>query len=295
MTGFGDASHQVDSYHYAVELRSLNNRYFKATIRLPEAILGLEGELEAHLRKKLSRGSITLAVRMYDSAGDITPTIHENTLAAYLKHIEVLQKKLSSANQNVSIDVAALLTLPGVLEPLDDEQTLIQKARPVLIGLTDQACGRLMTMRDTEGKAIADDLTKHRDVIHQRLDAVADRAPQVIEEYHQRLQKRIEEFVSRAGLEFEAKDLIHEVAVYAERADISEEVTRMIGHLEQFDEIIRSCDGEPAGRTLDFLAQELLREANTIASKSNDVFISRAIVDVKGAIDRIKEQVQNVE
>ena len=168
-------------------------------------------------------------------------------------------------------------------------------AKPILLKLTDEACNRLMNMRVTEGKTIADDLAKHQQVIRERLKSIAQRAPEVVEEYHQRLRSRIEEFVARAGLEVETKDLIHEVAVYAERADISEEVTRMTGHLEQFDEIIRSCDGEPAGRTLDFMAQELLREANTIASKSNDVLISRAIVDVKGAIDRIKEQVQNVE
>jgi uncharacterized protein (TIGR00255 family) len=124
---------------------------------------------------------------------------------------------------------------------------------------------------------------------------VLERAPRVVEEYHQRLRTRIDELLARAELKVDEKDLIREVAIFAERVDVSEETTRLKGHLDQFDNILSESGGEPAGRTLDFLSQELLREANTITSKSNDVLVSRAIVDVKGAIDRIKEQVQNVE
>jgi len=147
----------------------------------------------------------------------------------------------------------------------------------------------------TEGKLIAEDLAKQCRQIDTLLVEIRKRAPEVIEAYHQRLRLRIDELLARAQLKIEEKELIHEVAVFAEKADISEEISRLSAHMEQFDQIIGSTDGNPAGRTLDFVAQELLREANTISSKSNDTQISRAIVEIKGAIDRIKEQVQNVE
>jgi uncharacterized protein (TIGR00255 family) len=150
-------------------------------------------------------------------------------------------------------------------------------------------------MRVAEGHAVARDLGVQLKAIQSRLLDIAHRAPVVTEEYHQRLRARIDDLMARAQLRVDEKDLIREVAVFAERADISEEIKRITGHLEQFDQIMAAQDGEPAGRTLDFVSQELLREANTIASKSNDVVISRAVVEVKGAIDRIKEQVQNVE
>ena len=150
-------------------------------------------------------------------------------------------------------------------------------------------------MRDVEGQALADDLKKQRASIVEHLDTVAQRAPQVVEEYHQRLQNRVNDLLARAELNVAESDLLREVAIFAERSDIAEEVSRLNGHLEQFDQMLANADGEPAGRSLDFLAQELLREANTIASKSNDATISRAAVQIKGAIDRIKEQVQNVE
>ena len=144
-------------------------------------------------------------------------------------------------------------------------------------------------------KAMAEELAHHRQLIRNRLEVRLERAPQVIEEYHQRLRSRIAELTARAELPVAEQDLIREVAIFADRADIREEVTRLRAHLDHFEKIVASDDQEPAGRSLDFLSQELLREANTIASKSNDAEINRAIVEVKGAIDRIKEQVQNVE
>jgi len=126
------------------------------------------------------------------------------------------------------------------------------------------------------------------------LEVIIARAPLVIDEYHQRLRSRIEELMAKAKLKFDEQDLLREVAVFAEKVDIAEEAARTKQHLHHFEQILSNQSEEPAGRTLDFLTQELLREANTIASKSNDAAISRAIVEVKGAIDRIKEQAQNV-
>jgi uncharacterized protein (TIGR00255 family) len=293
MTGFGDASAQIDGIHYAVEVRSLNNRYFKSTIRLPEQIAGLEAELEALLRRLLHRGSITLIVKTRLSDALATQRVNDSALLNYLDHLATIRQKLNQ-DQSIHIDLTSLLALPGVLQPSEDEESLLARARPNVLRLVEQACNKLHAMRQVEGRTIADDLLQQRTLILERLEGVAARAPKVVEEYHVRLRQRVDDLLARAALKVSETDLLREVALFAERADIAEEVSRLAGHLDQFGTIIGSADQNPAGRTLDFLAQELLREANTIASKSNDVQIARAIVEVKGAIDRIKEQVQNV-
>lgn len=293
MTGFGEAAMQVDGIHYAVELRSLNNRYFKATIRLPEEIGGLEAELESHLRKRVHRGSLVLTVKMRISGDAAISSVNDHALRSYLDHLQTLQQRVP--DQAVHIDLTALLMLPGVLEPSEDDTSLLNKSRPVVLQLLDQATQRLDAMRQTEGQTLAADVLAQCEVIRQQLDLIRQRAPQVTEEWHQRLRQRMDDMMARAELKVHEADLIKEVAVYADRCDISEESTRTACHLDHVQQVIHKGDGEPSGRTLDFLAQELLREANTMASKSNDAAISRAVVIVKSAIDRIKEQVQNME
>ena len=293
MTGYGDAAAQEGSLHYHVELRSLNNKYFKAAIRLPEPIVGLEAEMESRLRKLIHRGSITLTVKLKFNDAHAASHVNDAALLTYLTHLETIHAKIT--DQAVNIDLTQLLALPGVLQPSEDDDALVTKARPVLFRLVDEAGCRLAAMRQREGEGLAADLLKQRDVIRDRITRIGKRAPRVIDEYHQKLRARIDHLMARAELKVSETDLIREVAVFADRADISEELSRVAGHLEQFEQIIAGNNGEPAGRTLDFLAQELLREANTIGSKSNDADISRAVVELKSAIDRIKEQVQNVE
>lgn len=295
MTGFGEASDQIDGVQYAVELRSLNSRYFKATMRLPENLVGMEAELEALLRKRLMRGSITLTVKMRLPDVLAAHRVNDQALMVYLDHLESIHAKVTKSDQSINIDLTALMVLPGVLQPSEDEGALLRRCRPVLQRLTEDACVRLVQMRETEGKALAKDLTVQCQVVQERLNEIMQRAPTVVDEYHQRLQNRMNELLARAELEVAQTDLIREVAVFAERSDISEEAARTAGHLDHVRQVLGASDDDPAGRTLDFLAQELLREANTIASKSNDAHISRYIVIVKGAIDRIKEQVQNIE
>ena len=295
MTGFGEASTQLDGAHYAVELRSLNNRFFKAIVRLPNGIASLEAELESLLRNKLSRGSLTLTVKIRLPDAEAACRINDQALLVYLNHLETIHAKFASQDHAVNIDLTALLALPGVMQPPDDEVALLARARPVVRELTGQACDRLIQMRCREGQALAEDLQGQCRLIREHLGQIIERAPQVIDQYHQRLRSRIGELMARAKLKVAEPELIREVALFAERADIGEETARTGGHLDHFNEVLESNEEEPAGRTLDFLAQEMLREANTIASKSNDAGISRAVVQVKGAIDRIKEQVQNVE
>jgi len=295
MTGFGDAARTVDGIHFAVDVRSLNNKYFKAVLRLPEFISSAESELDAVLRKRISRGSLTLTVKITIQEARAAATIDDDALAAYLDNMQALQDRFKDSPAQLNIDLPTLLTLPGVMRSFDQDIDKLERAKAVLIELTNEACDRLLAMRCSEGKALGDELASQRDLIRGRLKSIEQRAPEVVEEYHQRLRTRIDELTAKAELDTHSGDLLREVALYADRSDIREEVQRLGSHLDHFEQIIADAGGEPSGRTLDFLAQELLREANTIASKSNDAVISRAVVEAKSAIDRIKEQVQNVE
>ncbi len=290
MTGYGESASNEQGVRAFLEVRSLNSRYFKTTIRLPEDLQGLEAEIEAVLRKRLVRGTVTLNARYSDDASAAAHRINTQALASYLEQI----REASGGTNSGGFD-AGLLSLPGVLEPPADEEARIERARVSLMALLDKSLAKLIQMRTREGSEIESDLASHLSIIEARVGRLTERAPKAVQEYEARLRARIDTLLSEANIRLEPADLIREIAVYAERSDVAEELARLKGHLAQFGELISRKDGAPVGRTLDFLAQEMLREANTIASKCSDADMSRDIVEVKGAIDRIKEQAQNVE
>ena len=291
MTGFGEAASRVDGAHYSVEVRSVNNRYFKAQIRLPDELQGLEAEMDAAVARKLTRGSIIVTVRFADTSANAAANINTNAVQRYLEQLLSIE---GLNHGSARIDIGALIALPGVVIQ-DTGEERMRGARAVLIELVEEACDKVQSMRDREGQTLLKEFHRHSRVIAEHLAVVKQRVPVTVELYQERLRQRMQTLLKDSGMSVREEDLIREVAIYAERTDIAEEVARLEGHLAQFGEIIDAVDGEPAGRTLDFLAQELLREANTIASKCLDVEISRRIVEIKGAIDRIKEQAQNVE
>jgi uncharacterized protein (TIGR00255 family) len=292
MTGFGEASAQVNGVHYFLEIRALNSKYLKAVIRLPEEFQGLEAEIESELRRLVTRGTVTVSATCTDASESAAYGINHRALERY---IEQIRKLPMIASGEVSFDAASLLTLPGVLQPPANEEARLEATRAVFLDLLARAIKSMTVMRQTEGRSLLDELSRQRDLMADRLALVAARAPSVAEEYARRLKARIEQMLQQAELKVEPVEMIKEIAVYAERTDINEEISRLKGHIEQYSELIGTQDPKPVGRTLDFLTQEMLREANTIASKSPDSQVSRAIIEVKGAIDRIKELVQNVE
>jgi len=288
MTGFGDAAGERDGVHYAVEIRSLNNRFFKAVIKLPENVSGLEPELETMLRERLGRGSITFILKMRMDSAEAAYHINTSALRAYVQQLQAI----SDLTPGGRIDLTALLQLPGVCQEPRDDTDEIERHGPFVRELTDKAIAKLNAMRQREGQNLHTDLRKHSRLIAEDLAEISTRAPFVIDDYHKRLQQRVNQLLSKAELRVNEQDLLREVAVFAERADIAEEIQRLTSHLEAFE---HACQGEHSGRKLDFITQEMLREANTIASKGNDSQIAKRIVNIKGAIDRLKEQVQNVE
>ncbi len=288
MTGYGDAELTTQGVSYAVEIRSLNNRYFKASIKLPDPLAYLEPDIERLLRERLGRGSVTYSLRLRSISG---LEAYEINIAALERYVRQLQP-LAALGVGITVELGSTLSLPGVSQPpqLDEKEKQCQWA--MVRQLTERVLEKADQMRATEGRALRADLLAHCQVVLDHLEAIRLRTPDVVKEYHQRLTQRVEELISQARLTLEVDSLAREVAIYAERSDISEEVSRLASHIQQFREL---CDSnELAGRKLDFLTQEMLREANTIASKSNDVQIARGVIEVKASIDRLKEQTANV-
>lgn len=288
MTGFGEAQREDAAHLYHVELRSVNNRYFKASIRLPEEFAFMEAAIEQLLRRRVSRGSLTLRLFTRDLSESAAQDINVAAVRHYLTQLQSV-----AGDPHVRIDLATLATLPGVCQPheLSDDQR--DRAERLVHGLVEEAIDKLTAMRAVEGRSLATDLLKNCTTVSDNLAAIRVRAPLVVDEYRRRLMTRVQQLIAESNVVLAETDLLKEVAIYAERSDISEEISRLGSHLEQFAAAIDSP--EPAGRKLDFITQEMLREANTIGSKAGDVDIARCTIEIKGAIDRLKEQVQNAE
>ncbi len=297
MTGFGDAAREEEGFSCAVEIRGLNNRYFKPVVRVPEEASGLEPEVEAVLRQRVGRGTVTATVHLQEKGKDAAYQLNSGAIQQYLDYLRDVADQASErtgGRVGLTVDLGSIMTLPGVIQP-PDEASLVHRVRETVVQLAEEACDKLVAMREREGKQLLEDLLTQRRRIGEWVERIAEVAPRVVQDYEQRLRARVDQLLSHAEVDAAEVDLAKEVAVYGERADISEEIQRIRTHLQHLEQILHQSDPTPAGRTVDFIAQELLREANTIGSKSNDPTINRTIVEVKRAIDRIKEQAQNIE
>lgn len=289
MTGFGDAQLQDDGVAYALEIRSVNNRYLKTSIHLPDDFAFLEPDVERQLRTRITRGSVTVRMSVRKLTAEAALEINS---AAIQQYVAQLQAAVEPSEQ-LTIDLSTLAALPGVCQPRELNEREREHSLALVSKLLDSALDKLIAMRAAEGCLLAEDLATHCKRIRTHLAAVCARAPQVVNEYRDRLLERVQELIARSNVRLAEEDLLKEVSVYADRSDISEEISRLAGHLDHFDTCLASS--EPAGRKFEFIAQEMLREANTMGSKAGDVQIARDIIEIKSAIDRIKEQVQNAE
>jgi uncharacterized protein (TIGR00255 family) len=288
MTGFGAASTTSGGVSFRVEIRSVNNRYFKAAIKLPEQFLRYEADIERRLREGLGRGSVMYSLRVKDDQSAAGYEVNSSAMAHYVRRL----REIAGPADGTVIDLAGLLEVPGVCEPAELNDSALQARFEVVDMLTREAVGNVIQMRRAEGMSLRRDLEEQCKGIRARLAEIAQRCPGVVDEYHRRLRSRVQQLLSDGTVQLDQELLAREVAIFAERCDVNEEISRLSSHLDQFVELCAA--EEDAGRKLDFLAQEMLREANTIGSKANDAPIARLIVEVKAAIDRIKEQVQNV-
>ena len=290
MTGFGEATGEVEGIVYTLEIRTVNNRYLKLYLRLPEMASFCQETIEKLLRKNIRRGSINYSLFMKNVSGRPLFDVDQNVINDYI----IKLKSIAEANNlQCKIDLAQLLTLPSVIQPAAPDDSQAETIKQAVLSLTAQAIEKLKEMRVCEGESIAADLIADCDVTKEKLRMIGDRCPVVIQEYHDKLQKRAQQLIAEAQLNIDEQVLIREIAVFAERSDITEELNRLDSHINQFRQLCES--DQNAGRKLDFISQEMLREANTIASKASDTQISQWVIDIKCAVDRIKEQVQNIE
>lgn len=291
MTGYGQATITDQQITYMLEIRSVNNRYFKANIKLPESFGCHEPDIEQLLRKELHRGSIIYQLKLRDVSPQAAYQINQAAMLAYAR---AAQESAEQADlNNWTLNIGSLMTLPGVCQPPEPDPQGRSRQWKIISQLTEQTLAELMKMRQQEGSAMQDDILNHCRQISDHLQVVVQRAPLVVTEYAQKLDQRIKKLLTDVEIELDKDSLAREIAIFAERCDINEEQARLACHLEQFGQIIENQNR--CGRKLEFLAQEMLREANTIGSKANDSTITQHVVDIKGLIDRIKEQVQNVE
>lgn len=290
MTGYGEAQGEIDGVTYAVTVKAVNNRYLKAIVKLPELAAFLDEDVERLLRSKLARGTVNYALRLKDITGSSLFDIDESMLQSIVKKLACIELP---GKINASVDIASLLSLPGVIRPTEPDEQTAERMRRKVLEISETAIDRLKEMRATEGAALEADLKEHCSQIEHGIEQIRALGATVVQGYADKLKKRVDDLLAHAELKLDEDALAREVAIYADRSDISEELARLESHIQQFAQTCRG-DGQ-AGRRLDFIGQEMLREANTIASKSFDTDVTRLVVDMKCRVDRIKEQVQNVE
>lgn len=290
MTGYGEARYQSEAWSVFVEMRALNNRYLKITVRAPEPYNLLEPEIEKVLRQVVKRGTIQVQLHVQRQAQAQDFRLNPVAIRAYLDQLRALHTELARTGE---VPLAEVLGLPGVVIEPDRDQVDVTEDWALVQPVLQEALGKLQAMRKEEGRAMAHELLQLCGHITRELEHIRARAPAVVEEYRDKLHERVRNLLSELDVEIDRSELIKEVSIFAERSDIAEEVVRLASHLAQFREIVN--EPESPGRKLDFLTQEMFRETNTIGSKGNDVEIARRVVEIKGSVEKIRELVQNVE
>jgi uncharacterized protein (TIGR00255 family) len=289
MTGFGSARQRDRHLDIDVELRSVNHRFLTLKQSLPDALARCEGEVEELVRSALTRGSVSLVVSVKSSDPTQTALPDLKLFRAYATRLRDIQKDLGLKG---SLEFGDLLAIPALWSSANLPQPG-PEVWPKVKKLVSRALQELASTRSREGEAIARDFKERLSTIEDRLARIRERVPGVSEAYQKKLDDRIQILLRQKGVEAARVDITKEVALYADRCDVSEEVHRLTAHIAEFRKII-GLKGH-VGRRLDFLTQEMGRETNTIASKGNDSEISACAVEIKAELEKIKEQVDNVE
>lgn len=286
MTGFGAAEGEVGGTRVSVEIRSVNHRFFTPSLKLPGAFARWEAEVREALRKSVGRGHVTLYARIEDAAARSGAVIDEDRFAAYVAQLRLLQARHGLGG----FEVGTILRLPDVLSTERDETT---GSASELVAIVERAAADLTAMRTAEGARLAEYLDSRLLEIEAALGRVAQRAPARLVEQRDRLRVNVRELAE--GVAVDEQRIAQEIAILADRLDVNEELSRFSSHLAAFRETLRGPGTDGVGKRLGFLLQEMLREANTTGSKGNDTAIVREVLLVKEEIERIREQVENLE
>jgi len=290
MTGYGRAESTDNERKIVVEMRSLNHRYLEVSLRLPNLFLPMEMEIKRKVGEHFSRGRVDVTIKMDSENGGEGADRYSLNLPVLKNYFSLLVEMKNELNLADEITLDLLSRFKDVMIPVEavpDLPACWARVEPIFY----EALAKLKAMRKTEGDILYRDLQDRIGTIRNSLDEIINRTPVLLEEYHARLVARVQELTK--GLVVDEARLAQEVAVMAERSDITEETVRFRSHLEQFETMMNSA--EAVGRKIDFLIQEMGREINTIGSKSSDALISRQVIEVKSELAKLREQVQNIE
>jgi uncharacterized protein (TIGR00255 family) len=291
MTGFGRSTGEVDGLGLEVEARSVNHRHLDLRIRLPRVLADQEARLKKRVQAELSRGKVDITVSLVMANSESTLEIDETIAAQYVEAAKSLRER---HGLNGELAVSSLLSMPGVTRLVEtevDPETLVEALDQAI----DGAVSALIDMRVAEGRALAEEFDGRLAHVTELARRFSARSDEVVDAAKQRLHKRAEQIKREVGLVDDAR-LHQEIVIAADRLDITEELVRLRSHVEQFRETMASARNDsPVGRRLDFLLQELGREANTVGSKANDAPLAQDVVELKTELERIREQVQNIE
>jgi uncharacterized protein (TIGR00255 family) len=290
MTGYGRAKQSRNGRNITVELRSVNNRYLDCTVKMPRAFIFAEDAIKNLVQKGVGRGKVDVFITV-ESAGaeETVVTVNESLANSY---VAVLKQLRTIAGECVTptFQVTELARLPDILTITKAEEDL-ETISADLCAVAEEAIAAHAAMRETEGKRLAEDVLSRAETISNLLSRVEERAPGIVEDYRARLTAKLQEVLGNTQID-EGR-ILAEAAIYADKVAVDEETVRLRSHLSQLREMLEQ--GGAIGRKLDFLIQEFNREANTIGSKCSDIETSRLVVDIKAEIEKIREQIQNIE
>jgi uncharacterized protein (TIGR00255 family) len=288
MTGYGKGEAVSELGTFTVEIRSVNHRYCEVSVRMPRGFMALENEVKRAASALLKRGKIDIFVQWEEaSGGDTMPQVDVALARGYFAEFNRLSGELGLLGQ---VPLSLVVSQKGVVR--EGSSAVDEDAcRDQLMSAVQAALGAIDAMRKREGEALAADLAARRREVAGWVEVIRERSPQVVVEYRQKLRLRLEQLLE--GTEMDEARLAQEVALMADRCDVTEELVRLSSHFTQFDEALKLA--EPVGRKLDFLMQEMNREVNTIGSKSSDAEITTLVIRIKAEMEKMREQVQNVE
>lgn len=289
MTAYGRGEYEFADYLFIAEMRSLNNRYRDVVIRVPRTLQVLEDEIRSLISSRIKRGRIEVSIQV-DKKGkgvDYALELNQPLINSYLRIFKQLGDEFG-LDQNMSIDTLCQMKDVLIIKP---EEMDINDARTGVEGVLSEALDSLDRMRLQEGGALEKDFQKRLELIGKYLDSIEERSPLVVEEYQKRLRQRIADLSE--DIDLDEGRLIQEVAIFAGKSDVTEEIVRTRSHLEQFRNYMSMEDS--IGRRLDFLIQEINREVNTVSSKASDSSIATTAVEIKAELEKLREQIQNVE
>jgi uncharacterized protein (TIGR00255 family) len=288
MTGFGAAS-GGGARGWRVEARSVNHRHLQLKVHVPDELAELEAEIEQLVRQRLERGAVSVSVAHAEPDGQAALEVDETAVTRYRKRFAAIARRHGIPGE---LTIETLAALPGVLAARAPSRADAEERERTILRCARAALDALVGAREHEGRALAADLLQHARALEKLNARIAKRMPSVVERHQVALRKRVDELLgSRGGAG--GAELAREIAVLADRLDVSEEVSRLSSHVEHLEAVVAS--GGACGRRLDFLVQELLREVNTIGSKCNDAEVTRWVIESKTHVERLREQVQNVE